>query len=369
MKNKNNTTTKLKQKREQAKKAKLIKLGIDAHIDRYVVVRQIDGATPQPPQSFNLGSFLSWAEKQLEKAEKVISAYEAGPLGYSLHRELEKMGMTNLVIRPRDWDEYGKKVKTDKRDAKQIVLALDRYCCGNKDAFSVVRVPTEEEERKRSVSRQRQSLQKHKQRLAAQGRSLVMYYGGRLKGQWWKPRQWSRLTGGIMLADFLIDLLKPLRDIILVVEEKLKARVKQIEEAAPVGLPRGMGKQTAEELEREIGDWHRFKTRRQVGSYTGLCPSEDSSAQRRFQGSINKHGNRRVRTLLIECAWRLVFFQPDYQAVRRWLTLLLDVKTTKAKRKKIIVALARQFVVDWWKIKTNRCRPEELGLELMKATN
>ena len=38
----------------------------------------------------------------MEKAEKVISAYEAGPLGYSLHRQLEKMGLSNCVIWPRD---------------------------------------------------------------------------------------------------------------------------------------------------------------------------------------------------------------------------------------------------------------------------
>src|SRR2546427_6585565 len=53
----------------------------------------------------------------------------AGPFGYSLHRML-KMGATNYVVRPRDWDEYGQKVKTDKRDAKQLALHLDRYVSG-----------------------------------------------------------------------------------------------------------------------------------------------------------------------------------------------------------------------------------------------
>jgi hypothetical protein len=31
----------------------VIKLGIDVHLDRYVVVRQIDGGAPQPPQRFS----------------------------------------------------------------------------------------------------------------------------------------------------------------------------------------------------------------------------------------------------------------------------------------------------------------------------
>jgi transposase len=94
-----------------------------------------------------------------------------------LHRKLSALGVSNRVVRPRDWDEYGKKVKTDKRDAKELVLHLDRYIAGNSDAFCVVRVPSEAQEQARSRSRQRESLQKQKQRLAAQGRSAALYYG------------------------------------------------------------------------------------------------------------------------------------------------------------------------------------------------
>src|SRR5436305_392302 len=78
-----------------------------------------------------------------------------------------------------------------------------------------------------------------------------------------------------------------------------------IEDSAAKPLPAGVGKLTAQMLEREICDWTRFKNRRQVASYTGLCPREDSTGPRRFQGAINKHGNRRLRPLLVECMWRL----------------------------------------------------------------
>src|SRR5215471_255628 len=149
---------------ESTLKAKDIKLGVDVHLDRYVVVRIVDGGTSQPPQRFGPDEFLLWVAKQLTLAQKVFSCYEAGPFGYSLHRQLEKLGATNFVVRPRDWDEYGKKVKTDKRDAQQLALALDRYVGGNRDAFCVVRVPSPEEEQRRSISRQRESLQQHKQR-------------------------------------------------------------------------------------------------------------------------------------------------------------------------------------------------------------
>jgi hypothetical protein len=113
---------------------------------------------------------LEWTKKQTELAHKVYSCYEAGPFGYSLHRKLIALGVTNYVVRPRDWDEYGKKVKTDQRDARELVLHLDRYVSGNEKAFCVVRVPTEAQEQARSRSRQREALQKEKQRLAAQGR-------------------------------------------------------------------------------------------------------------------------------------------------------------------------------------------------------
>src|SRR5437667_6218909 len=179
---------------ESIVKAKHIKLGIDVHLDRYVVVRILDGGTPQPPQRFGLAEFLLWVAKQIPLAEKLFTCYEAGPFGYGLHRKLEKMGATNYVVRPRDWDEYGQRVKTDKRDAKQLALHLDRYVGGNHDAFCVVRVPSEAEEQARSRSRQRESLQKEKQRLAAQGRSDALYYGARLEGEWWTGALWNELV-------------------------------------------------------------------------------------------------------------------------------------------------------------------------------
>src|SRR5664280_1025834 len=48
-----------------------IKLGVDVHLDRYVVVRQIDGGAPQPPQRFSPAQFLDWAQKQTELTEQV----------------------------------------------------------------------------------------------------------------------------------------------------------------------------------------------------------------------------------------------------------------------------------------------------------
>ena len=337
----------------------VIKLGIDVHLDRYVVVRQIDGGAPQPPQRFSPAQFLDWARKQTALAKQVYSCYEAGPFGYSLHRKLKDLGITNYVVRPRDWDEYGKKVKTDKRDAKAMALSLDRYVSGNPEAFCVVRVPTEAEEQARSRSRQRESLQKEKQRLAAQGRSHALYYGAHLEGAWWTGGLWKELV----VPPIVLELLEPLRRLIQALEQELKSLSQALTDAAPEQLPKGLGKLAYEVLEREVADWKRFDNRRQVASYTGMCPREDSSAQRRFQGSISKHGNPRVRTALVEASWRLVQYQPTYKPVAKWLPLLTNPKTTRSKRKQIIVAIGRQFSVDWWRVRTQRCQAADLGLQ------
>ena len=93
----------------------VIKLGVDVHADRFVVTRQIDGAAPQPAQGFGPDKFLDFAKKQTALADKVFCCYEAGPFGYLLHRKLQALGLTNHVVRPRDWDEYGPAcgIKTD----------------------------------------------------------------------------------------------------------------------------------------------------------------------------------------------------------------------------------------------------------------
>jgi hypothetical protein len=51
-----------------------------------VVVRLVDVAKPQPPQTFKPAVFVEWVEKQKALAKEVISCYEAGPTGFWLHR-------------------------------------------------------------------------------------------------------------------------------------------------------------------------------------------------------------------------------------------------------------------------------------------
>src|SRR5580700_1234644 len=161
MKKNTNTSTHVTQTQTQkVAKFTLIKLGVDVHADSYRVVRQIDGAAPQPAQKMSPAEFLRFARKQTTLAGAVHSCYEAGPFGYSLHRQLLEMGVKNIVVRPQDWDELGRGVKTDKTDALALAQRLDRYVQGNTKALAVIAVPTLEQEEQRAQTRHREQLQK-----------------------------------------------------------------------------------------------------------------------------------------------------------------------------------------------------------------
>lgn len=343
---------------------RLIKLGVDVHWRQYVVVRQIDGGSPQPPQHFGPEEFIAWAKKQTELGDEVHCCYEAGPFGFVLHRRLTAIGVRNLVVRPRNWDEYGKKVKTDRRDALALLSCLDRYLAGNKEALTVIRVPTEVEERTRSESRQRAQVLAERKRLAAQGLSAARYYGHDLPDEWWRAKTFEILRHD--LPDFLLVQLAIWQRLLVAVNAELDQLTEHIESAQAEELPTGLGALTAQVLDREIGEWNRFSNRRAVGSYTGLVPSEHSSGESRFRGSITKHGNPRVRHILIEASWRLLLFQPNYRAVLQRRAALDEAKRRnhKAAKKKLLVGLARQFAVDLWRIRTGRTTAQKLGLQM-----
>jgi transposase len=339
-------------------KAKCIKLGIDVHAESYRVVRQIDDSTPQPAQKFRPKEFLTWAQKQQELAPEVHSCYEAGPLGYGLHRALVKIGIHNVVIRPQNWDELGRGVKTDKTDALALVQRLDRYVQGNQKALAVIRVPTPEQELARSQSRLREQLLSHRMRFEAQGRSLLLFNGLRIGG-WWKELGWQVVSEQAPPA--LVELLQVLRNLLLAVQGQLELATAKLEKSASK-QPCGVGALTSQVLEREILTWDRFKNRRQVASLTGMCPGVWASGNTCQSGSITKHGNRRVRTALVELAWRWVRFQPDYKPVKRWWPVLASVKTSSGAKKKAIVAIGRHLAIDLWRLNTGRTTTEKLCL-------
>ena len=355
-----------KENEKSKAKPEFILLGIDVHLNKYVVRRQIDGQGPQPAQTFRSEeSLLRFVAKQNSEAEEVYSCYEAGPLGYGLHRRIASLAVTNYVVKPKVLDEEGKKRKNDNHDSLGLVRDLERYVRGNEKALCVIRVPNLDEELSRSESRMRESWKKNRKRLESQGRGLLLYYGYHCKGKWWKQANWAEL-GSAGVPCKLVELLEPLREEITRIEKLVEQLTVKIEEAVSEPLPKGLGRLSSEILEREIMDWGRFGKDKMVGSFTGMCPGEDSSGGREKTLSINKHGNPRVRHVLVEAAWRLLMFQPGYKPVKHFKRKFgLAGGKMKTARKKAVVAIGRQFAVDWWKMKTGRASAEELGLIMM----
>ena len=358
----NSKNTKKSGSLANAKEELIVKLGLDVHATQITVCRQEGGRLPQPAQRMSWQRCLGWIAKQVGNGARVYSCYEAGPCGYGLHRQLSSLSVINYVVAPQRWDERGRRVKTDKRDARELVDRLDRYLRGNTKAFTVVRVPTPRQEQERSLVRQRGRVLKERTRCVVRGHGLMLAQGVQAAKGWWRPRRWHEF--GSQLPDWLRAQVGLWQEQAVRFNEdltRLDWEVRKLSEHK--AIPKGLGSLTSSLLESEILDWKRFTNRRQVASYTGLCPSEHSSGESRKQGTISKHGNPRVRHQLVEAVWRLQTWQPHYPPLKK----LQEVSGARA-RKRAVVAVARRLAVDLWRIETGQCPAHKLGLTLIKPS-
>jgi len=339
----------------------VIKIGLDVHARLYVAVVQYDQLLPKPARRLTPPEFLPWVEQLLRAGHTVHVVYEACGFGFGLYRELKAAGAQCYVIAPRKLDEEHTRVKTDPRDATTLCQRLSRYLDGNTRELAVIRVPTEAEEQARHLSRQREQLVRHRHKLEAQGRSLLVNHSLPAPAHWWKNQTWSRLAKH--LPAWLCVRLEVYRPVLLGLDQQISVLSVELQAAAPADVPAGVGKLSTVVMTHEICSWERFSNRRAISSYTGLCPGEHSSGSKRVPGSVTKRGNPRLRSALVECAWRMVRFQPNYPPVKKRLAILAKgARATGAQRKKAIVAVARQLAVDLWRIHTARCSAAQLGL-------
>ena len=352
---KHNTENQM-QERALVEAGVIIKLGLDVHARQITVCRQIGDRTPQPAQVFTKERLLVWVKQQVAAGARVHTCYEAGVMGYTLHRELVALGVDNLVVAPQKL-AGPKRQKTDALDARALVERLDRWCRGNRDAFSVVRVPTPAEEQARAQARLRDHLGRMRRMAEGRGRSLLLGQGFAVEKYWWRPAKWEKLS--TLLPEWLRTLVTEWQVTAAALDQRERALRAELEAAAPKDLPKGIGALTWVVLAREICDWARFKNRRQVASYTGLCPGVHTSDGRGREGSINRCGNRAVRTALVELVWRLARWQPDYKPVR---ALVDKAALSPRRRRKHAVAAARRLAIDLWRLATHQTTPEKIGL-------
>jgi transposase len=349
----------------QIQSGRLLRLGLDVHYRQVTVALQEDGGRIQVAGKMGYEAFGRWMEKKLAAGWQIQSCYEAGACGYWLHRMLEQKGVPNLVVAPKAMGQSGMRQKTDRRDSVELVDALERFARGQKKALSPVAVPRLEQEQKRALIRFHRQMMADRGRAEARGKGLLCAQGLEVRGCWWQNSNWQELLGDRRLKDWVKEQLVFWRQQILRTEAEQKALRRRIEALAPVGMrPKGVGAYSSAVLEYEMKGWARFTNRRQVASYTGLCPGIHSSNGRGKEGSINRCGNAEVRWTLVEMVWRLMIWQPQYEPVR---VLAASILQSKRAKRRLVVKAARRLAIDLWRLQTGRTTAEKLSLELQKG--
>jgi transposase len=332
----------------------MFKLGLDVHLEFIMAVAQKDHANPHAPRKFTRDQLVAQVKKWVTEGFQVFCVQESCGFGFVLHRELVAAGAQSFLITP---IALNGQRKTDKLDARALCLRLSRWLDGNRDELAPIRIPSEAEQRQREGTRRRKFLAGAIRSLANRGHAQVSEYcHAQLPHRWWGPRNWPKLAP---LDPWVLGVLARLRDLILAMEAQLTALEAELLARVKAQVkPKGLGDLTLVTLDGEVCDWGRFSNRKQVGSYTGCCPGEHSSGNKRRVGGIDRMGNGRVRALLVEAVWRFLHWQPNWKAAVKMKTKL---GAGTAMKKKTVIALARQLAIDLWRWRTGRCTLDELG--------
>ena len=332
----------------------MLKLGLDVHLEFIMAVAQKDHAHPHAPRKFTRDQLLAQVRKWIAEGFQIFCVQESCGFGFVLHRELVAAGAQSFLITP---IALNGKRKTDKLDARALCLRLSRWLDGNREELAPIRIPSETEQRQREGTRRRKFLAGAIRSLANRGHSQVAEYcHAQLPHRWWGSRNWLKLA---TLDPWVLEVLAKLRELILGLEAQLaELQAELLARVKDQVKPKGLGDMTLVTLDGEVCNWQRFSNRKQVGSYTGCCPGEHSSGNKRRVGGIDRLGNGRVRALLVEAVWRFLQWQPHWKAAVKMKTKL---GAGTAMKKKTVIALARQLAIDLWRWRTGRCTLAELG--------
>jgi transposase len=285
-------------------------VGLDVHA-RSVAAAAIDSVTGELFQA-RLGPSYQQVRSWLGGLPGPVAvAYEAGPTGFGLYRDLSAAGIRCEVAAPSKLQKpTGDRVKTDARDAIHLAKLL------RLGEVVAVAVPTLEQEAARDLVRAREDCRSDLMRARHRLSKLllrhgVVYCGGDAwtgKHDVWLrrealPQLSLRATRLTFDADYdTVQTVKARRDRLDAVIEQVAADSEFTAVVRRLGCLRGIGTLTGFALAVEVGDWHRF-TGKSIGSFVGLTPAEHSSGSNRSLGPITKTGNGHVRRLLVEAAW------------------------------------------------------------------
>jgi transposase len=231
-----------------------------------------------------------------------------------------------------------RKQKTDRQDA-QLILKLML-----KDDFPQIWVPSWENRDLRQLLWHRHRMVQARTRIMNQLQAVALNEGLRCKKRLWRERGRQQLES-FRLAPWasrrrrdLLELLDRLSPTIAELTQAIEQEAEKCPEAQRLRTHPGVGALTALAFVLIIGEAQRFHCGKQIASYLGLVPLEDSSGNRRRLGHITKQGSSILRFLLVEAA------QVTVRSIPEWRSKFFHLAMRRG-RKIAKVAMARRLAI------------------------
>jgi transposase len=352
-------------------------IGLDVHKESIAVGVAAPGRAPPRfigttrPQLRELLKALS----HLGRADQLLLAYEAGPCGYTLARQLGAHGYRCEVIAvtktPR---KPGERIKTDRRDA----LALARHLRSGE--LTPITIPDARDEAIRDLARAREDAVRARLKARQQLKAMLLRHGHCYTGKTSWTMAHERYLATVTFAHPAQDIaFAEYRSAVREADDRVRRITAALREQvttwrfAPTVTAlmtlKGIEFVAAVTLIAEVGDLARFAHPKELMSYLGVVPSEYSTGESRVQGAITKAGNSHARRILIESAWAyryparmsrelVVRHQGQPKAVcdiawRAQLRLCSRYRRLSARgmhQNKICVAIARELAAFVWDV-------------------
>src|SRR6478672_3481397 len=206
-----------------------------------------------------------------------------------------------------------RKQKTDRQDAQLLLQLL------LENRFPRIWVADAENRDLRQLLWHRHRLVQMRTRVINQLHVVALNQGLRRKKALWRPAGRAELAG-LSLAPWASRRREDLLDLLDRLTPKIQELTGKLEQI----------------VERRTPD--RFQCAKQIASYVGLVPAEESSGDRRRLGHISKQGNVLLRFLLVEAA------QVTVRSDARWRSQFFHLAMRRG-RKIAKVAMARKLAV------------------------
>jgi transposase len=353
---------------------------------KWLVAALVPGVERQPLKKFDaqeemlLKLLHRWrreAGQAGRNIKRIVVAFEAGRDGFWLARWLRARDVEAYVIHPTSIavSREHRRAKTDRLDTELLMRVFLGWLRGEKRHCSMVAIPTIAEEDARRPNRERQNLVTEQTRIINQIKAIFSRFGIRslrpTKRKLAEGLEDLRTAEGTPLPQNTLSELRRhlarlrfVRDQIRAVEQERQRKLAVAPKGADamvylIARVLGAGVETADMLVNEIFSRH-WRDRKAVARYAGLTGSPDESGSRRRERGLARAGNVRVRSGMIQLAWRFVRFQ-KHSALAQWFA----ARTADGRagtRKTMIVALARKLLIALWRLVTRGEVPQGVVL-------